>query len=82
MGEEGLREVDAETAKEEEAGGRVDVGREEEKDEETYKNGIHFRFSTREANKLRCPRRYSSKVKPTFPSPGKTTVQANQTSKL
>jgi len=44
------------------------------------KNGTQVRFSINADAMLRSPRRYSRRVKATFPSTGKTNVHDNQTS--
>lgn len=47
----------------------------------TYKKGIQVVFSINASSNDRVPRRYSKRVNPILPAPGKTTVQASQISK-
>lgn len=81
--EEGLGDVDAEATEEEKAAGVYSQWNPKIRQERiTHKNGIQLRFSTSESRRFLWPRRYSRRVNPILPAPGKTTTHASQISKL
>ena len=79
--EQRLGEVDREPAEEEEAMRRArSVTFMNNHSNGTYKNGTQVMFSMNESSSERCPRRYSSSVKPALPAAGNTTMHASQIS--